>query len=196
MKDANGQQTALTRGATRNGPRCSPRVDCSRNQGPVLVASNEGASSIPAQMFESVTRSACFPGQARWRRAGKPETHRGLVARDAGLEDAQEIRQAMLRTLSEVGVEVSADMSSEQLERASAVLAGRKQTTGFKVGERGLYVESRQVKAMLKESTNVLFGGERWGPTRKGPGPSWRSGFWSSRRGCGSEWTNPRAWSS
>ena len=30
---------------------------------------------------------------------------------------------------------------------------------------------------MLKESISVLFGGERWGPTRKGRGPSWRSGF-------------------
>jgi hypothetical protein len=31
-----------------------------------------------------------------------------------------------------------------------------------------LYIESRQVKAMLKESTNVVFAGERWGVTRKG----------------------------
>jgi hypothetical protein len=98
-----------------------------------------------------------------------PRLIEGWLRAKAGLEDSQEIRQAMLRTLSEVGVEVSADMTFEQLERASAVLAGRKQTTGFKVGECGLYVESRQIKAMLKESTNVLFGGERWGPTRKGP---------------------------
>jgi hypothetical protein len=99
----------------------------------------------------------------------EPKLIEGWLRAKAGIEDSEEIRQAMLRTLAEVGVEVSADMTFEQLERASSVLAGRKQTTGFKVGENGLYVESRQVKAMLKESTSVLFGGERWGPTRKGP---------------------------
>jgi hypothetical protein len=99
----------------------------------------------------------------------EPRLIEGWLRAKAGLENSEEIRQAMFRTLAEVGVEVTADMTFEQLERASTVLAGRKQTTGFKVGEHGLYVESRQVKAMLKESTNILFGGERWGPTRKGP---------------------------
>jgi len=98
-----------------------------------------------------------------------PRLIEGWLRARAGLEVAQEIRQAMLRTLGELGVEVQEDMTFEQLEQASAALAARKQTTGFKVGEHGLYVEARQVKAMLKESTNVLFGGERWGSTRKGP---------------------------
>ena len=98
-----------------------------------------------------------------------PRLIEGWLRARAGLEDAQEIRQAMLRTLGELGVEVREDMTFEQLEQASAALAARKQTTGFKLGEHGLYVEARQIKAMLKESTNVLFGGERWGSTRKGP---------------------------
>lgn len=75
----------------------------------------------------------------------------------------------MLRTLSELGAEVAEDMTFDQVVQASSALAAQKQTTGFKRGEQGLYVEARQVKAMLKESTNVIFGGERWGATRKGP---------------------------
>jgi len=98
-----------------------------------------------------------------------PRLIEGWLRARAGLEDVQEIRQAMLRTLGELGVDVHEDMTFEQLEQASAALAARKQTTGFKLGEHGLYVEARQIKAMLKESTNVLFGGERWGSTRKGP---------------------------
>jgi hypothetical protein len=98
-----------------------------------------------------------------------PRLIEGWLRARAGLEDAQEIRQAMLRTLGELGVEVQEDLTFEQLEQASAALAARKQTTGSKLGEHGLYVEARQIKAMLKESTNVLFGGERWGSTRKGP---------------------------
>jgi len=53
--------------------------------------------------------------------------------------------------------------------RTQDQVVAKKLTTGFKVGEHGLYVEARQVKALLKECTNILFGGERWGPTRKGP---------------------------
>jgi hypothetical protein len=98
-----------------------------------------------------------------------PKLIEGWLRARARLQEAQEVRQAMLRTLGELGVEVQEDMTFEQLEQASAALAARKQTTGFKVGENGLYVEARQVKAMLKESTNILFGGERWGSTRKGP---------------------------
>ena len=33
--------------------------------------------------------------------------------------------------------------------------------TGFKSDADGLYVESRQVKATLKESTDIVFAGER-----------------------------------
>jgi hypothetical protein len=98
-----------------------------------------------------------------------PRLIEGWLRARAGLQDAQEIRQAMLRTLGELGVDVQEDTTFEQLEQATAALAARKQTTGFKVSERGLYVEARQVKAMLKESTNILFVGERWGSTRKGP---------------------------
>jgi hypothetical protein len=89
----------------------------------------------------------------------------------AGLEDAVEVRQAMLRTLGEIGVDVRPDMTYSELVEASETLASSKQTTGFKIGEHGLYVEARQAKAMLKECTNVLFAGERWGPTKKGPKP-------------------------
>src|SRR5215831_9198885 len=70
-----------------------------------------------------------------------PRLIEGWLRARAGLEDAQEIRQAMLRTLGELGVDVHEDMTFEQLEQASAALAARKQTTGFKLGEHGLYVE-------------------------------------------------------
>jgi len=36
----------------------------------------------------------------------------------------------------------------------------------------GLYLESRQVKAMLREAVNIAFAGARWGITQKGPN-SW-----------------------
>lgn len=87
----------------------------------------------------------------------------------AGIEQEEEIRRATLRTLLELGADVTPDMSFEELERASEALAAQRQTNGFKMDEHGLYIESRQIKAMLKESVNILYAGDRWGKTKKGP---------------------------
>lgn len=98
-----------------------------------------------------------------------PKLIEGWLRAKAGIADHEEVRQAMLRTLAELGALVNEEMTFDDLVKASETVASSKQTTGFKAGAEGLYVESRQVKAMLKESTNVLFGGERWGATKKGP---------------------------
>jgi hypothetical protein len=87
----------------------------------------------------------------------------------AGLDDGDELRQAVLRTVAELGESPASNGDHDDPVRASEQLAVRRVTTGFKVAEEGLYLEARQVKALLKECTNILFGGERWGPTRKGP---------------------------
>lgn len=98
-----------------------------------------------------------------------PKLIEGWLRTKAGIDDAQEVREAMLRTLGELGVQIRGDMSFDEVVQASEALASRKQTTGFKVGEHGLYVEARQVKAMLKESTNVLFARRPVGPDEEGP---------------------------
>jgi len=97
----------------------------------------------------------------------EPRLIEGWLRSRAGLSDQDEVRHMMLRTLDELGVAVDASMTFEQLEQASELVAARKQTTGFKVGAQGLFIEARQVKAMLKESANIVFSGERFGPTRK-----------------------------
>jgi hypothetical protein len=90
----------------------------------------------------------------------------------AGIDSDQEIRQAMLRTLIELGVDVSPDMTYEEMVTASGELAAIKQTNGFKRNEHGLFIEDRQIKAMIKESTAILFpyqSGYKWGRTGKAP---------------------------
>jgi len=98
-----------------------------------------------------------------------PKVVEGWLRSKAGISDEEEIRAALLRTMTELGAEVAPDMSFADLEAAADKLAGVRETNGFKQGEHGLYIEQRQVKAALKESTNVLFAGDKWGPTRKGP---------------------------
>jgi hypothetical protein len=96
-----------------------------------------------------------------------PKLIEGWLRAKAGINDGQELREAMQRTLAEIGVQTDEDASDEALAQASTALASQRRTTGFKIEGDELYVESRQVKAMLKESTNIVFAGERWGPTRK-----------------------------
>lgn len=97
-----------------------------------------------------------------------PKIIEAWLRKKTGIQDEEEIRRAMLRTLLELGADVSPDMSYDELEAASEKLA-TKQAVGFKNGEHGLYLESRVVKAMLKECTNILYAGDRWGKTKKGP---------------------------
>jgi hypothetical protein len=96
-----------------------------------------------------------------------PRLIEGWLRTKAGIEDAQELRLAVLRTLAEVGANGADGAGPDELDDATAALVSQKRTTGFKCGPEGLYVEGRQIKAMLKESTNIVFAGERWGPTRK-----------------------------
>lgn len=98
-----------------------------------------------------------------------PKIIEGWLRSQAGIEDGSEIREAMLRTLVELGADVRSDMTDEELYKAAEELATMKQTNGFKRDDNGLYIEDRQVKAMLKESVNILYAGDRWGKTRKGP---------------------------
>jgi len=98
-----------------------------------------------------------------------PKLIEGWLRAKAGITDVEEVRMALLRTLGELGAEVSPSMTYEEVEAAAEKIAGTKETSGFKVdATNGLYIESRQMKAALKEATNILYAGERVGPTKKG----------------------------
>jgi hypothetical protein len=144
-----------------------PSTGANGSVGPNEMRTPRGIFDTQSSLFTRYTARIVFRDKLLGGIPKDPKLIEGWLRSRAGLTDGDEVRHTMLRTLVELGVDVDASMSFEQLERASEAVAARKQTTGFKVGERGLYLESRQVKAMLKESTNVVFGGERFGPTRK-----------------------------
>ena len=99
-----------------------------------------------------------------------PKIIEGWLRSKAGVTQDEEVRQALLQTLMEMGAEVRPDMTYDELVMASEELAAEKSTNGFKRNDDiGLYIEGRQVKAAIKESVNIHFAGERWGKTKKGP---------------------------
>jgi len=84
------------------------------------------------------------------------------------VSDAEELGYMARETLRQNGVEPGEANIGDMIQ-ASEQMAATKSTNGFKVDNGGLYIEGRQVKALLKEVTNVAFAGKRWGPTNKGP---------------------------
>lgn len=108
-----------------------------------------------------------------------PKVIQGWLKARAGIEEERELAQMAARTLTENGADLPvtgsqiAEMDAAEIydlmDSVSDEYAASKNTNGFKMDDEGLYLEDRQVKAMLKESTNILFAGERWGRTKKGP---------------------------
>lgn len=98
-----------------------------------------------------------------------PDVIEGWLRTKAGITNEEELRQKMVSTLLELGAEIDPTWSYEEMVAASKKLAGVRSTNGFKINKDGLYIEDRQIKAAIKEAVNILFAGDRWGKTRKGP---------------------------
>ncbi len=87
-----------------------------------------------------------------------------------GTKFEQEIFNMAKRTMADQGLDVEDATTFEALEKVSEAIADERQSTGFKSDENGIYIEGRQVKAMFKESTNIVFEGEGWGKRAKRSG--------------------------
>ena len=84
--------------------------------------------------------------------------------------DEELLHRRVIDTVRDLGAPVTNEMGYEQALAVAKEFVAERHTNGFKVHpQAGLYIEGRQVKAMLREATNILFAGERWGATRKGP---------------------------
>lgn len=97
-----------------------------------------------------------------------PKIIEGWIRTKAMVTDEEELRQMALRTLRELGADVNEGMTYEEAVTAAEAMALEKHTNGFKRDEHGLYIEGRQIKAMLKENVNIVYAGSRKGKTKKG----------------------------
>lgn len=114
----------------------------------------------------------------RWLMGGIPRDPKlieGWIRAKAGVTDEEEKQRMMRQTLVELGVELPENATFEEMVAASAEFAEEHHTNGFKSNGEGPYIESRQVKAMLKEATNIAYpygngdDGHKWGKTKKAP---------------------------
>lgn len=123
-----------------------------------------------ADVFATYEAEIMFTAKIMGGIPADPKLIEGWLRTKAGLDDDAEVMAVMRRTLNERGVEIAAEATYDEIVAASEQIADIRETTGFKRdSDAGLYIEARQVKAMLKECVHILFAGEKWGQTRKGP---------------------------
>lgn len=106
----------------------------------------------------------------------RPDVIEAWIRKGTGITSQQELAAVVRRTLLEIDPELEENARGkdtyELMQLASEKLALSQSSVGFKRDENGLFIESRQIKAGLREATNILFAGSRWGETKKGP-KSW-----------------------
>jgi hypothetical protein len=93
----------------------------------------------------------------------------GWIRARAGVDEDVELAAMVRRTLGEIGVETPEEATLDEIIAVSEKVGAERHGNTFKRDAAGLYIETRQVKSGLKESCSVLFAGERWGRTKKGP---------------------------
>lgn len=148
-------------------------------------------SSATDEFFQQYEAELTFEEKLMGGTPKKPDVIEAWIRSKAGIIDEQEIRRMVIRTLQEQGVELPdikenveiTDLTYEQVKKAAETIAGQQQTTGFKRNGKGIYIESRQIKAAIKEAVNIGFAGldkpskdaptpklpGLWGPTKKSP---------------------------
>lgn len=99
-----------------------------------------------------------------------PQMIEGWLRANMGLKNSDEMFLRMRQHMIEVGIEGAAEAAThEELIGLGVALGTDMKTQVFKRDPLGNpYIESRQVKAAIKECVNILWGSERWGATRKG----------------------------
>jgi len=100
----------------------------------------------------------------------KPEIIEAWIRQRLNItSERTELLHMMAATLTDLGVDVDADATDEEIIESSRKVADLRNGNTFRRDVDGLFLAAYQVKAMLKEATNILFAGERWGITKKGP---------------------------
>lgn len=120
------------------------------------------------KLFTRYRVAATFTGRIMGGVPQKPEMIEAWLRQRITGGD-EEVKRMVLVTLDELGVDVSEGMSMEDLYAAAKQVASEQHGNTFRRDENGLFLAAYQIKAALKENTNILFAGDRWGATKKGP---------------------------
>lgn len=120
------------------------------------------------ELFTKYRVDLTFTGRVMGGIPQKPEMIEGWLKQRVMGGD-EELRVMMIRTLEDLDIQLPDNPSREQIAEAAKRVAAEQHGNTFRRDEHGLFLSDYQIKAALKENTNILFAGERWGTTKKGP---------------------------
>jgi hypothetical protein len=145
---------------------------------------------VASDLFVTYRATLRFRSRVVGGTPSNPKLIEGWLRAKMGVSQEEEVRNLTQQTLRDLGLEGEVfdgdDVRFDTLAAASEAIAAKSNTTMFKRDQDGLYLESRAVKAMLKEAVAVLFPGSvngkasereetapgkvhKWGQTGKGP---------------------------
>lgn len=109
------------------------------------------------QQFARYEIDIHIPGKLVGGQPKDPRLVEGWLSKSMGLED-DELKAKVVQHLHEMGVDISAADSYEDIRGALEATAGEIKTQGFKRMVDGApYIEARHLKALIKESTNIVY---------------------------------------
>jgi len=101
----------------------------------------------------------------------RPDVIEAWLRTKTGVSQEAELAAMTKRTLMELDPEIAEEAKGksayELMQLASEKLAASQTTVGFKKDRNGLFIESRQIKAGLKESINIQLAGTMLGKNGK-----------------------------
>lgn len=121
-----------------------------------------------SDLFTRYRVSLTFAGRVMGGVPQKPEIIESWLRRTL-IGGDEELRMQLLKTLDDLDIEVPLNPTREEIVEAANKVAATRNGNTFRRNDQGLYLSDYQIKALFKECTNILFAGDRWGVTKKGP---------------------------
>ena len=121
-----------------------------------------------ADVFTKYRVALTFMGKIMGGVPQKPEAIEGWI-RQRVIGGDEEVRQLMRQTLEDLEIDTSEMVTIEDYQAAAKRFAAEQHGNTFRRDANGLFLADYQIKAGLKENCNILYAGDRWGKTKKGP---------------------------
>jgi hypothetical protein len=121
-----------------------------------------------SDIFTKYRVSLTFTGRLMGGVPQKPEALEGWSRQRIHGGD-EEVKNIMRQTLEDLEVDTTDGMTIEQMYEAARRFAAEQHGNTFRRDANGLFINDYQIKAALKENVNILYAGDRWGKTKKGP---------------------------
>lgn len=121
-----------------------------------------------AALFTKYRVTLRFVGRLMGGVPQKPEAIEGWIRKRIQGGDA-EVFQLMRETLDDLAVDTDGMETIDQLYAAAKRFAAEQHGNTFRRDANGIFLAAYQIKAAIKENVNILYAGDRWGKTKKGP---------------------------